>query len=256
MKEGSNKDNVRTYDMNISANERTDPLYNIPDSDSISNKESMRRREMKRAQKYGIDGFHMPKQIPPYGHHSYTDLFPVFCAHCFYKVDLAYLSWQCRGHCGKVFHDRCKKALDSNYLDKDKEDESNPSDWLCWLCSGGKAECFICKKIEFVKWNSRKPVPSYIKNNPALVGYYRSNFPSRTVEPSSANKDPKDDTYNQMNSEVSSKIEEKEETKSVPVPEPAQAPEVQKETEITFRFDNEPAEVTVPVSISPNYLFR
>jgi hypothetical protein len=97
MKEGSNKDNVRTYEMDISAADRTDPMYVVPESDSSSNKESLRRRELKRQQKYGIDGFSMPKQVQ-YGQHNYADLFPVFCGHCSTKVDMSYIHWQCKGH--------------------------------------------------------------------------------------------------------------------------------------------------------------
>jgi hypothetical protein len=81
MKEGSEmaKDNVPTFEMNISAEDRTDPMYAmIPESDSSSNKESLRRREMKKAQKYGISEFSMPKQMPYASHPPYSELFPVF----------------------------------------------------------------------------------------------------------------------------------------------------------------------------------
>ena len=74
------KDNVPTFEMNISAEDRTDPLYGIvPESDSSSNKESLRKREMKKQQKYGTGEFSRPKQMPYSGSQSaYSDYFPVY----------------------------------------------------------------------------------------------------------------------------------------------------------------------------------
>lgn len=169
MKDGSEliKDNVRTYEMNISAEDRTDPIYGglRAESDSSSNKESLKRREMKRQQKYQMGEFNMPKHMPYGNHPSYNELFPSFCGHCYYKVDMAFISWSCRGHCGKVYHDRCKKNLDNVHGGKTPDSMSEPSEWICWLCKEGKAECFICKKVDPVKWSSKKPVPFYIKSN-------------------------------------------------------------------------------------------
>lgn len=74
------KDNVPTFEMNISAEDRTDPLYGVvPESDSSSNKESLRKRELKKQQKYGAGEFSMPKQMPYSGSQAtYSDYFPVY----------------------------------------------------------------------------------------------------------------------------------------------------------------------------------
>lgn len=237
MKDGSEvvKDNVRTYEMNISAEDRTDPMYGmIPESDSSSNKESMRRREMKKQQKYGVGEFSMPKQMPYGNHPSYSDLFPTFCSSCFFKVDMNYISWSCRGHCGKVYHDRCKKSLDTFYRNKGQEAMNEPNEWICWLCREGKAECFICKQIDPVKWSPKKQIPFYIRNNPA-----------GELEPSV--KDPEKPPFDPNDSYKCPENRQKPDEPHLVKPEG----EEQKETEFKFRFDNEEPFTNQKVSILP-----
>ena len=238
MKEGSNKDNARTFELGASVDDRTDPMGGVHESDAGSSKESMRRREMKRQQKYPIEGFHRPKQMP-YSNHSYTDLFPVFCGHCLSKVDLSYPSWQCKGHCGKIYHEDCKNRIDEDFRERVREN-INPNEWLCWLCCQGKAECFICKQIDYVKWNARKPVPSYIKNNPALAEYHKGGSSSHDKKEASRSeeKESKPKDYSESNPDNSQK-------------EPhliKNEDGMEKETEIKFRFDDPPPVPRSPVS--------
>ena len=85
--------------MNISAEDRTDPMFGVAhESDSSSKEESTRKREMKKHQKYPMNEFSMPKLMHYNTHQMYNEPFPVFCSECFYKVDTSYVSWICRGY--------------------------------------------------------------------------------------------------------------------------------------------------------------
>lgn len=112
---------------------------------------------------------------------------------------------------------------------------------MCWLCCQGKAECFICKDIDFVKWNARKKVPGYIRNNPALTPYFKQIGQTR-----------KEITLPRQNLAKNSE-KEKEVEESALKNLPAEADNsklephlikneegIEKETEIKFRFDDPP----------------
>lgn len=72
------KDNVPTFEMNISAEDRTDPMYGVVQESDSSSKESMRKREMKKQQKYGPSEFNIPRMMPYNSHALYNEPFPVF----------------------------------------------------------------------------------------------------------------------------------------------------------------------------------
>jgi len=241
MKEGSEmaKDNVPTYEMNISAEDRTDPMYGVvPESDSSSNRESIKKREMKKQQqKYGLGEFSMPKQMPYGSHAPYSELFPVFCAECSGKVDTAFIYWGCRGHCGKVYHDRCKKSLDNYFRGRVKDSNNESNEWLCWLCREGKAECFICKKFDIIKWNPKKPIPSYIRNNPDLINKLRNTAGPKS-EPMGRIKEENPDVYQKIHDDDAWKNTDRKSKNNEPHLVKSEDGQ-QKETEFKFQFESE-----------------
>ena len=137
-----NKDNVPTYEMVMSAEDRTDPIYGVAhESDSSSKDEYLKRKEMRRMQKYGAKEFSIPKSMNYSNHQMYNnEPFPYFCAECYYKVDTSHVSWICRGHCGKVYHDRCKRTFEANNRNRNQYISNDHRDWICWMCREGKAE--------------------------------------------------------------------------------------------------------------------
>lgn len=235
------KDFIPTYEMNISAEDRTDPLYGVAhESDSSSKEESMRRREMKRMQKYGVNEFSMPK-VMNYNHTMYNEPFPFFCSECYYKVDTSHVSWICRGHCGKVYHDRCKRIFDQNNKNSNSSLSNDHRDWICWMCREGKAECFICKKVDLVKPNPKKPLPRYINSeaNNSASSYSQSQFSGQ--KDSNSERFKSADLYEHIGQDESWKIKIKsEDDKPIEESEKSNPKEENKNTEFKFEFDAQP----------------
>jgi hypothetical protein len=251
MKEDSElaKDNVPTYEMNMSLEDRTDPIYVAHESDSSSKDENLRRRELKRQQKYGVNEFSAPKVMPYNNPHMYNEPFPVFCGDCSIKVDTTYMPWICRGHCGKVYHDRCKKNLESNPRNRLQIVGADPRKWICWICREGKAECFICKKIDYVKPNPKKPLPPYVinMNSSSINSYSPSHYSSQREN--TTERQRKDDLYLTIDQDDAWKLPEKKAAEKKPfVEEPKPKEEENKETEFKFQFESQSNDVGPPVS--------
>lgn len=143
----------------------------------------------------------------------------------------------CRGHCGKVYHDRCKKALDSAYRGRYRDRGNNPSEWICWVCSEGKAECFICRKIDTVSWNTRKPIPGYVRKLLAKENPPKSEYPGQRDDPMGQPSENKQREHGPNSPDEPWKHPERRQKEGEPhLIE--QKEDEQKETEFRFQFDN------------------
>ena len=212
----------------------------VPESDS-SSKESMMKRELKKQQKYGTGEFSMPKMMPYNAHNIYNEPFPVFWSQCYYKVDTTYVSWIWRGHWGKVYHDRWKKSLDNQIRTLHPEMMNTNREWICWFCREGKAEWFIWKKIDPVKLNLKKPVPSYIlqKSGSSANSYSQSQYISQKDNPSGEQKDMNNDTFQNLEEESWKYPERRLQKQSSEEIMKLKSSEELGVNEFKFQFDNE-----------------
>lgn len=220
-----------------SQNYEMGPGDQYPGNEDARLSKEARRREIKRQQKHA-EMQRQKQQLPL--NLNYTEFFPIFCGLCLRKVEDNYSCWKCQGHCGKIYRDECKKRLDMKYLGEINE-RADPNRWLCWLCSQGKAECFICGEIDFVKWNARKKVPSYIRNNPALAQYHKYGQQQQLQKrPEESEKDNPESAERAPTPGVDNSSKE---------PHLIQTEgDGDKETEIKFRFDDPPPPARDPVS--------
>ena len=145
----------------------------------------------------------MPKMMPYNAHNIYNEPFPVFWSQWYYKVDTTYVSWICRGHCGKVYHDRWKKTLDNQIRTLHPEILNANREWICWFWREGKAEWFIWKKIDPVKLNLKKPIPPYIlqKSVSSANSYSQSQYISQKDNTNGEQKDLNNDTFQNLDEE-------------------------------------------------------